>query len=74
MTEPADGDIRCCFKECAAMTPRRETDDYARVKGWHIYRWSSLYGEERESAICPEHAGNRRREAPQPLEGEEPLW
>lgn len=42
------------------------TDDYARAKGWHI--WQSM-------ALCPDHSGNQKRQAPPVhLEGEQPLW
>lgn len=61
--EPTD--IVCSVSGCPARTPRRETDDYARAKGWHI--WGV-------KALCPNHAGNRPREKPVQLEGEVPLW
>ena len=63
-------------KGCPATIPARETDDYARVKGWHIYRWKSLLdGADRMAAICPEHAGNTRRDrTPVQFEGEQTLF
>lgn len=63
-------------KGCPATIPYRESDDYARVKGWHIYRWASLDGHTpRMTAICPEHAGNAKRSTePVHFEGEQTLF
>lgn len=78
MTRPADGDIECSVATCLETTPRREKDDYARVKGWHIYTWRDGWGADaqlREVALCPGHAGNQKRQAPSVnLEGQDPLF
>lgn len=51
------------------------SDDYARAKGWHIWRTVNADGSVCvERALCPDHAGNRPREKPVQLEGEVPLW
>lgn len=74
MTEAVGPDIACLVPGCLSTTPRREKDDYARVKGWHIYRYRSVDGSEHEDALCPGHAGNKPREKPVALDGEQPLW
>lgn len=66
MTTPGDGDIACTVGGCPETTPRREKDDYARAKGWHI--WGNV-------ALCPGHAGNMKRQTrPVNLEGQDPLF
>lgn len=57
------------------------TDDYARAKGWHVFRQYTgefIAGEpvwNDERALCPDHSGNQKRQAkPVHLEGEQPLW
>lgn len=77
MTLPAESDIRCSLwdKGCVATAPHRPTDDYARVKGWHIHRWKGLDGADRMTALCPEHAGNMKRSTvPVSIEGEQTLF
>lgn len=62
-------------KGCETTIPHRDTDDYARVKGWHIYRWKALDGTARMTALCPDHSGNRKRDmTPVRFEGEQTLW
>jgi hypothetical protein len=62
-------DIVCSAPQCPVRTPRRESDDYARAKGWHVYRTQDA-----EHALCPGHAGNAKREPPVKVEGEQTLW
>lgn len=78
MTDSTMPDYRCCAPGCKTTRPRLDTDDYARAAGWHIWRTVSdcpnVKVKERETAICPEHAGNAKRPAPVALDGEQPLW
>lgn len=51
------------------------TDDYARAAGWHIWKGTVMGGGLRDIALCPDHSGNQKRQAPPVhLEGEQPLW
>ena len=56
--------------------PRRENDDYARTKGWHIWSGTTMSGMTvGDLALCPEHAGNMKRQtAPVQIEGEQTLF
>jgi hypothetical protein len=66
MRTPEQTDIECSIARCGQTTPRRESDDYARAKGWHIWQ---------DTALCPGHAGNTKREpTPVNLEGQDPLF
>lgn len=66
MTTPEQRDIECSVGTCPETTPRREVDDYARAKGWHI--WGGV-------ALCPRHAGNEKRQTgPVVIEGEQTLF
>ncbi len=66
MTTPGPGDISCSVGTCSETTPRREKDDYARAKGWHI--WGGV-------ALCPRHAGNEKRQTgPVHMDGEQTLF
>lgn len=66
MRTPEPTDIRCSVGGCPETTPRRESDDYARVKGWHIWQGT---------ALCPRHAGNEKRQTgPVVIEGEQTLF
>lgn len=66
MRKPEATDTGCSIARCTETTPERESDDYARAKGWHI--WGGV-------ALCPTHAGNMKRQAPPVnLEGQDPLF
>lgn len=73
-------DIRCSIDACIETTPRRESDNYARAKGWHIYRhYTPAHVVEGprvvETALCPRHAGNEKRQTgPVVIEGEQTLF
>jgi hypothetical protein len=78
MSTPGQTDIECSIARCGQTTPRRESDDYARAKGWHIHTWRDGWGPDapmKQVALCPGHAGNTKRE-PKPvnLEGQDPLF
>lgn len=57
-------------------TPRMPTDDYARAKGWHIWRQVNRAGQVIfDKALCPDHAGNAKRQTgPVHMDGEQTLW
>lgn len=75
MKHPEAKPIECSAHLCQATRPRLHTDDYARAAGWHIWRSINKNGDVcTETALCPEHAGNKPRTKPEPLAGEQTLW
>lgn len=77
MTTSEQMPIECLVPGCHIQTARLATDDYARAKGWHIYRELNDNDDLgwKERAICPDHSGNQKRQPlPAHFEGEVPLW
>lgn len=68
-------DTACSIDGCTETTPRRENDNYARAKGWHIWPGQDGGTGQGYLALCPLHAGNQKRQpTPVNLEGQEPLF
>lgn len=76
MTSPEGPDIACSFDGCPTTIPRRSNDDYARTKGWHIFRGALMLSDVIvEQALCPDHSGNIRQvRTPVQFEGEQTLF
>jgi hypothetical protein len=65
------------YAECRAVILDRgpKTEDYARAKGWHIWRGTTMGGKEQEVILCARHveAGRRMLKTVEALPGQYPI-
>lgn len=79
MSPPADKAITCTYNGCTTSSPAFTSDpsqtiNHARAKGWHIWEGFLGSGIWTWVHLCPEHAGNTKREKVQRPEWDTPLF